>query len=47
MGGAVAEWPKALLQCVEKINENHEIPGSPPGFARAPLKIDPVLIEDC
>ena len=25
MGGAVVEWPKALLLC-EKINENHKDP---------------------
>ena len=31
MGGAVAEWSKALL-LREKIYENHKIPGSPPGL---------------
>ena len=34
-GGAVAEWPKALL-VRENINENQKIPGSPPAWA--PLK---------
>ena len=31
IGGAVAEWSKALLKR-EKINENQKIPGSPPGL---------------
>ena len=32
LGGAVAEWSKALLKR-EKINENQKkIPGSPPGL---------------
>ena len=30
IGGAVAEWSKALLRR-EKINESQKIPGSPPG----------------
>ena len=32
VGGAVAEWSKALL-LREKINENHKIPGLPHGQA--------------
>ena len=41
-GGVVAEWSKALLQCEEKINENHKISGSTPGpgtFIKTFLKL--------
>ena len=39
LGGAVAEWSKALL-LGEKINENpKKIPGSPPGLGNLLKKV--------
>ena len=38
LGGAVAEWSKALL-LRKKINENQKIPGSPPGLGKALKKV--------
>ena len=43
MGGAVAEWSKALLER-EKINENRKIPGSPPGLGNLKKCFSPGIL---
>ena len=44
VGGAVAEWSKALLKR-EKINENQKIPGSPPGLGTFKKIIKKIINE--